>query len=190
MTKNLRYFFKKKTLGNFKRQGFLKQISTIETPSAQNFWTRKFHMSVPKDIWSITWRSTKETRLRALQFKILHNIYPTNILLEKMGIASNSLCQLGKVQDFTEHFCAECTAVKPMWKEIEKCLAIYTGRSLKLSPSSILLGIDNSIASVNEQKIINHAILIGKMCISKFKYEKSTDLISLFHNEGETRQLT
>ena len=103
-----------------------------------------------------------------------------------MGIASNSLCQLGKVQDFTEHLCAECTAVKPMWKEIEKYLAIYTGRSLKLSPSSIHLGIDNSIASVNEQKIVNHAFLIGKMCISKFKYEKPTDLISLFHNECET----
>ena len=60
---------------NFKRQGFLKQISTIETPSAQNFWTRKFQMSVPKDMWSIPWRTTKETGLRAmLQFKILQNI--------------------------------------------------------------------------------------------------------------------
>ena len=76
--------FQENTLGNFKRQGFLKQISTIETPSAQNVWARKFHMSVPKDMWSIPWRSAKETRLRALQFKVLHNIYPTNILLEKM----------------------------------------------------------------------------------------------------------
>ena len=86
--------FQDNTLGNFKRQGFLKQISTIETPSAQNFWSRKFQMSVPKDIWSIPWRTTKETRLRALQFRILHNIHPTNILLEKMGIAPNSLCQI------------------------------------------------------------------------------------------------
>ena len=57
-----------------------------------------------------------------------------------------------------------------MWKEVENYLAIYMGRSIKLSPSSILLGIDNSIASGNEQKIINHAYLTGKMCISKFKY--------------------
>ena len=149
--------FQENTFGDFKRQGFLKEISTIETPSAHNFWARKFQMFVPKDMWSIPWRSTKETRLRALQFKILHNIYPTYILLEKIGIAPNSLCQLGKVHDFTEHF----FAVKPMWKEIEEYLTIYSGRSIKLSPSSILLGIDNSIASVNEQKIINHAILIG-----------------------------
>ena len=169
--------FQDNTFENFKRQDFLKH------------WARKFQMFVPKDMWSIPWRSTKETRLRALQFKILHNIYPTNIILEEMGIAPNSLCQLGKVQDFTEHFCAECTAVKPMWKEIEKYLAIYPARSIKLSPSSILLGIDNSIASVNEQKIINHAILIGKMCISKFKYGKPTDLISLFQTECKTRQL-
>ena len=94
-----------------------------------------------------------------------------------MGIAANSLCQICKVQDFIVHFFAECTAVKPMWKDIEKYLAIYTARSIKLSPSSILLGIDNSIASVNEQKIINHAILIRTMCISKFKYGKPTHLI-------------
>ena len=147
-------------------------------------------MSVPKDMWSIPWRSTKETRLRALQFKILHNIYPAKLLLEKMGIAPDSLCQICKVQDFTEHFFAECTSVKPMWKEIEKYLAIYMGRFIKLSPSSILLGFDNSIASGNEQKKnINHAILIGKMCISKFKYGKPTHLISLFQTECETRQL-
>ena len=54
-----------------------------------------------------------------------------------------------KVQDFTKHFYAECTAVKAMWEEIEKYLAIYIGRSIKLSPSSILLEIDNSIASGN-----------------------------------------
>ena len=90
--------FQENTFGNFKSQGSLKQISTIETPSAQNFWARKFQMSVPKDMWSIPWRSTKETRLRALQFKILHYIYPNNTLLEKMGIAPNSLCQICKVQ--------------------------------------------------------------------------------------------
>ena len=119
--------FQENTLGNFKKQGFLKQISAIET----KFWAWKFQMSVSKDIWSIPWRSTKETGRRALQFKILHNIYPTIILLEKMGIPFNSLCQICKVQDFTEHFFAECTAVKPMWEEIEKVLCnlhreIYT----------------------------------------------------------------
>ena len=181
--------FQENTLGNSKRQGFLKQISTIETPSAQNFWARKFQMSVPKDMWSIPRRSTKETRLKALQLKILHNTYPTNILLEKMGMAPKRLCQICKVQDFTEHFFAECTAVKPMWKEIEKYLAIYMGRSIKLSPSSILLGIDNSIASGNEQKITSHAILIGKICISKFKYGKPTPPISLFQTGFETREL-
>ena len=93
-----------------------------------------------------------------------------------MGIAPNSLCQICKVQDLTEHFFAECTAVKSMWKEIEKYLEIYMGRSIKLSPSSILLGIDNSIASGKEQKITNHAILEGKTCISKFEDGKPTHL--------------
>ena len=53
-----------------------------------------------------------------------------------------------------------------MWEEIEKSLAIYKRISLKFSLSSILLGIDNSIASGNEQKVISQAILIAKMCVS------------------------
>ena len=53
-----------------------------------------------------------------------------------------------------------------MCEEIEKSLAIYIGRSLKFSLSSILLGIDNSKASGNEQKVISQAILRAKMCVS------------------------
>ena len=71
-----------------------------------------------------------------------------------------------KYKNLLSPFFTECTAVKTMWKEVEKYLSIYMGRSIKLAPSSILLGIDNSIVSANEQKVINHAILIGKMCIS------------------------
>ena len=34
----------------------------------------------------------KEVRLRVLQWKIIHNIYPTRILLYKMGNATDSSC--------------------------------------------------------------------------------------------------
>ena len=45
-----------------------------------------------------------------------------DILLKKLGIALKSLCQICKVQDFTEQFFAKCTAVKPMLEDIEKYL--------------------------------------------------------------------
>ena len=53
------------------------------------------------------------------------------------------------------------------------------GRSIKFSSSSMLVGIDNSIASGNEQ---NDAILIGKMCISETKYGKTYSSDKLVSN--------
>ena len=51
-------------------------------PCANGFWSRKFGLEIDKHIWSIPSLVTKETRLRVLQWKILHNIYITNITLQ------------------------------------------------------------------------------------------------------------
>ena len=49
------------------------------TVCSKNFWFRKFGFDMSNH-FNIAFNSTKETRLRMLHFKILHNIYPTNIL--------------------------------------------------------------------------------------------------------------
>ena len=44
-------------------------------PCANGFWHRKFGTEIDKYIWSLPAVVTKETRLRVLQWKLLHNIY-------------------------------------------------------------------------------------------------------------------
>ena len=56
---------------------------------AANFWKHKLNVNI-QDIFSIAHECTKETRLRLLQFKFIHNIYPTNILLNKMGLVTTN----------------------------------------------------------------------------------------------------
>ena len=52
---------------------------------------------------------TKETRLRVLQWKILHNIYPTNILLYKMKVRDDRMCSYcNDAVDCIEHFFFDC----------------------------------------------------------------------------------
>ena len=60
-------------------------------PCANGFWSRKFGLEIDEHIWSIPSLVTKETRLRVLQWKILHNIYPTNILLCKMKVRDDQM---------------------------------------------------------------------------------------------------
>ena len=59
-------------------------------PCAKGFWDSKFSVDLDKNHWSIAFRATKEKRLRVLHFKILHNLYPTNILLCKMKVKENN----------------------------------------------------------------------------------------------------
>ena len=46
------------------------------------FWNNKYpDLHINKVIFSSAFKATKEVRLRTLQWKIVHNIYPTQILL-------------------------------------------------------------------------------------------------------------
>ena len=63
-------------------------------PCAVRFWKNKLDIDITEQVWNIPILSTKESRLRELQWKILHNIYPTNILLLKMELANNNRCAL------------------------------------------------------------------------------------------------
>ena len=55
------------------------------TPCSVGFWKRKLNIDITSLHWHLAAYSNKETRLRVLQWKILHNIYPTKILLFKIG---------------------------------------------------------------------------------------------------------
>ena len=181
--------FKGQKIGKLKRKGFIKLISAPEKSHASSFWTNKYKNEVPENMWVLPWKCTAETRLRTLQWKILNNIYPTRILLEKMGLSPNNNCTRCNKKDYIEHFFAECLTVKPLWEEIENLLAAFFNKRIKLTTAIILFGINNENSTKIEKDIINKTLLIGKMCISKIKYGKHKHLISLFYAESNLRKL-
>ena len=58
---------------------------------AVNFWRHNLNIEV-EDYFLTAYEATNESRLRLLHFKFLHNIYPTDILLEKMGVKDTNKC--------------------------------------------------------------------------------------------------
>lgn len=52
-----------------------------------------------------------------------------------------------------------------------------------------MLGINEDTMTKKELQVINHAIIIGKMCISKYKYGKNYHLVSLYRSESRLRKL-
>ena len=65
--------------------------------------------------------ATNETKLISLQFKIIHNILPTQKRLHDWKISETALCQYCSDTDTLTHFFWDCSYTK---KIIHKCFKI------------------------------------------------------------------
>ena len=183
------------------RKQFLTLINIVESPVIETFWIKKLQPHVEQvclskyninmsTFWMLPYNVTKEIRLITLQWKIIQNIYPTSILLEKMKIKSSAHCEHCKVLDTLEHFFFDCSLVKSLWADVERKIATDFGRTFKFGAIEVILGITSSkMFSKKDLKRINLILLVSKLCISKFKYGKNYCLITLFEHELRFRHL-
>ena len=150
-------------------------------PCSKHFWKRKFDYDVTKNDWQLSFQVTQETRLRVLQWKLLHNIYPTNILLYKMKVTENNHCSYcNGIVDFIEHFFFYCPNVRTFWKNVQNFILAKYRTKLTLSVVDVIFGLQNHNELTHEIKqSVNHILLIGKMTISIFKKTKRHPF--LFH---------
>ena len=99
-------------------------------PICEIFWKRKFnnYMFNWNNIWKNVPLITNEPRLIALNWKILSNIYPTNIFLAKIGKARSSKCSKCDAEEYLEHFFFYCKSVKQLWNEVNSIIHVHTGK--------------------------------------------------------------
>jgi hypothetical protein len=162
-------------------------------PCAVGFWKRKLNEEIGKDTWSLSFTCTKETRLRVLQWKLLHNIYPTNIMLNKMKVVNTNKCDFcTDVVDFVEHFFYECPRIHQFWKMIEQLFLNNLNICIHLTVKDVLFGVQN-LPGITKRVLdkINCVILIAKMCISIYKKTKSkTPLKIIFDSQMSIRNMS
>lgn len=164
--------------------------SKYSDPCAVRFWKNKFNVDINKQHWDIM-NITNESRLKELHWKILHNIYPTNILLKKLDLADSELCSLcGTDIDFIEHFFYRCDIIKRLWQYIERMVNMEFGTNVKLTEQIVLFGlVDKSVFKLSKDQLkeLNKLIMIAKMCISKFRYGVPIDIVIMFEKETKLR---
>jgi exonuclease III len=84
---------------------------------------------------------TKETKLQDVQFKILHNIYPTLRHLYKYKIKDNDKCPSCLVTDDLKHTIFDCSIVKQTWQNFVTILnTTYKINIPDLTYETILFG--------------------------------------------------
>ena len=183
--------FNNKTLISVRE--FRQELTSVKivTPCSVSFWKRKFEYNISKADWTLAFACCKETRLRTLQYKILHNIYATNILLHKMKVTETNKCSLcPDLVDYLEHFFYECKIVKDFWKEVAQYIYNKYTVKIALSVCIVLFGIQDQTINKHTLHEINHVILIGKMSISIYKKTLySNPLRDIFYNNLRIRQL-
>ena len=139
--------------------------------------------------WAIV-NDLKETKLRSLAWRVLHNIYPTNILLFKMKLVPSQNCPSCGEIDFVEHFFYSCVRIKPLWLEIERDINVTLGVVFRIKEVDVITGAHNykEISSIILKKI-NLFIAIGRMVVSKFRYGKARNIFEIYETECHLRKL-
>ena len=115
--------------------------SKYSEPCAIKFWKNNFVIEINNENWKMPSITTSEIRLRELQWKILHNIYPTHILLNKMGKVTSPNCPYcPNKRDFIEHFFLECKKINQLWKHVETIYNARFGKRIPISMTDVLTG--------------------------------------------------
>ena len=144
-------------------------------------------MSEPlgKEIWQNV-HDVKEPRLMTLNWKITSNIYATKVFLHKIGKEESNVCEVCNEIDYIEHFFFDCKKIKIIWNEVDKIILKLYNVNIKVTQSDVLFGY-NCPGKFNA--IINHILSISKLSVSKYRYGKYPDLISLLHFELRIRKI-
>ena len=172
------------------RKEYYNEIKAKREPShVERFWNQK-GANFDQTYWEIPFKSTSEVRLRVLQWKIIHNIYPTKILLQKMKISDSNKCTICEEIEYSEHFFYHCKQIKDLWKEIESIIRNRTKQNINLTMIDVMLGIrSHDRMTKSDMRWANEIILVCKMVISKYKYGSYKFPLELLINELEMRKL-
>ena len=148
--------------------------------------TKKLHVNT----WKNLFINFKETKLIQMQWKILHNIYPTNILLQKIGVKNTPICDFCEERDVVEHFFFKCERLHGFWENISKNIDNKLNKKITLNETTVLFGIEqvHQNLSPKEQKYINTIFALGKLSIIKNKSLKFKIDI-LFEREVSLRNI-
>lgn len=90
--------------------------------SAQAKWDSCFSDTLTTDDWAllyrIPFRSVRETKMQALQFKIFHRIVPCRKYLKTIRVLTDDTCAFCPEQDTLCHFLYDCPETSTFWGKI------------------------------------------------------------------------
>ena len=111
----------------------------------------------------ILYTTTIESSLRSFQFKILHNILPTNYILHRWKLKNSPRCSNCFINNETlDHLFCTCDKSITFYQNINLWLSRYNLKLPDMSVHNILIGLSPSGI---KNYLVNHIIMLYKYCV-------------------------
>ena len=177
-------------IGSIGRKSFYSLLNPPEPPLSEIYWSRRLGYPFPKTFWLLPFKSTNDSRLQVLQWKILMNIYPTAIFLSKLKIKTSDRCDVCNVRETVEHFFYYCIKRKKLWNLVERYISVYFSKNFQVTWSEAILGV-MAIDGCKKEDLnaINTIFFLAKQSVSKSVYGSHLDPCVIFENELRNRKL-
>ena len=116
--------------------------SLFKPPTSQSKILRHgFTENNAQKVYLLPFKITKEFKIIMFQFKIIHNILPTQMSLYRDGISENDTCPLCKNEIQTlNHLLVTCVETTSFWKTFQNWWYEKTHETICLDQSKILYG--------------------------------------------------
>ena len=147
-------------------------------------WHDDLKVDLKDDIWRqlfrICFKTIQDPYFKWLQYRIMHRILGTQIILHKMGVADSNKCLLCRStsEETLLHLFFSCSEANQLWRQLENRIFNKTGFYIHFSPEDVLLGYihhnSNSVA-------INTLIMVIKCYIYIHTPEKASILVLAEH---------
>ena len=91
------------------------------------------------DVFNVYLRTTSDSSVNWLQYRILHRILPVKYYLKKINITSSDSCTFcNKNSETIQHVSVKCKKTLPLWNALSACL--YEKCSKRLGCNSLKIG--------------------------------------------------
>ena len=150
------------------RDIYLKLLKLQELkPNCIEAWNSRLDLNLGVKDWAYIFTLPKETvsdtKVIAIQYKILHRCYATDSIISKWDNTKSEYCSLCNQKANIMHNFISCTPINEFWKQIEvkfKDLNILENDCI-ITPTDIILGKYKQV----KYDTLNHAIMYAKYYI-------------------------
>ena len=116
-----------------------------------------------KDIYSLPFTVTHDTKTREFQYKLLNNIVFTNDKLFRFKMIDSPLCAFCQTEvESPEHLFFHCNVTKSFWQLLCSWMSEQKVISTPLTLENVIFGVFNIVEDFH---ILNHIILLAKYYI-------------------------